>query len=79
MINYNNSEIYVYPLGSNKYNKRFMATCPIKDYEIVELGGGSVMILRICSNGVATVVLDANLNVIDSNVLTLIDNNLSKM
>ena len=41
MINYNNSEICVCPLGSNKYNKRFIATCAIKDYEIVELGGGS--------------------------------------
>ena len=79
MINYNNSEIYVYPLGSNMYNKRFITTCPIKDYEIVELGGGSVMLLKICSNEVATTVLDADLNVIDSNVLTLIDNNLSKM
>ena len=50
MINYNNSDIYVYPLGSNKYNKRFIATCTIKDYDIVELGGGNVMILKICSN-----------------------------
>ena len=37
------------------------------------------MLLKICSNEVATTVLDANLNVVDSNVLTLIDKNLSKM
>ena len=37
------------------------------------------MVLKICSNEIATAVLDADLNVVDSNVLTLIDNNLAKM
>ena len=60
LINFDNVTLFYYPLNTANFHTKVASDCSFLDYDSREISTSEIMIMKVCLNEVATVILNGS-------------------